>query len=135
MTSIYVDYDPNSLERFEQQGRVLKILGKGRMKTPGHPAGNQQYSSQGPFVRAASLQKLFPVYYRMNSVLAYMGEYSLQSMTKKESFEGFTYFLFTLHRRSSPPLEPCKPCTLTSHTAVPVPQEPSQAEKCCIQKG
>jgi hypothetical protein len=122
MTSIYVDYDPNSLERFEQGGNVLKILGKGRMKTPGHPAGNQQYSSQAPFVRAASLQKLFPVYYRMKSVLAYMGEYSLQSMTKKESFEGFTYFLFTLHRRSSPPLEPCKPCTLTSHTTVPVPQ-------------
>lgn len=135
MTSIYVDYDPNSLERFEQGGNVLKILGKGRMKTPGHPAGNQQYSSQAPFVRAASLQKVFPVYYRMKSVLAYMGEYALDSMTKKESFEGFTYFLFTLHRRSNSPPAACKPCTLTSHTTLPVSQEHPSAEKYCTQKG
>jgi hypothetical protein len=98
--TITVDYHPNSLERFENKGNILKILGKGRMKTPGHPAGNQQYSSQVPFLRAAMLQRSFPVYHRVYSVSTFMGEYTLVSMKKMQTFEGFTYFFFTLHRKS-----------------------------------
>lgn len=97
---IVIEYHPESLEGFENQGNILKMLGTGRMKTPGHPAGNQQYSSQAPFLRAASVQRVFPVYSRVDSVDTYMGKYSIDSFRKKQSFEGFTYFVFTLHRKS-----------------------------------
>jgi hypothetical protein len=35
-------------------------------------------------------------------VKIHMGDYALHSFQKKESFEGFTYFLFTLHRKKLP---------------------------------
>jgi hypothetical protein len=98
---IVVQYHPDSLEGFCNGGNTLKIIGTGRIRSPGHPAGNQQYHSQG-FIRLASVQRLFPAYFCHGSLKIYMGEYQLHSFAKKESFEGFTYFLYTLIRRKLP---------------------------------
>lgn len=95
--NITIVESPDSLERFTQGGNVLYKLGVGRFRSPGHPAGNQQLHSQMPFFRAASTQLRFNVY--RNTV--YMGQYALVDYCKKVSFEGFTYFLFTLHRRAA----------------------------------
>ncbi len=99
---IIVQYHPDSLEGFCNGGNTLRIIGTGRLRSPGHPAGNQQYHSQMTFLRLASVQRLFPAYYCDGSLKIHMGEYSLHSFKKKESFEGFTYFLFTLHRKKLP---------------------------------
>jgi hypothetical protein len=99
---IIVQDHPASLEGFDINGHRLRILGSGRTSTPGHPVGNQQYESQLKFLKAASRQRLFPVYHRIGTEETYMGEYALDSMKKRESFEGFTYFLFILHRKSKP---------------------------------
>lgn len=99
--SITVTYHPNSLEGFDSRGHILTILGAGRVTTPGHPAGNQQYSSQGKFFRAASIQKTFPVYHKVDESVTYMGEYAFDSFKKKQSFEGFTYFAITLYRTTT----------------------------------
>jgi hypothetical protein len=99
---IVLQYHPDSLEGFCNGGNMLKIIGSGRIRSPGHPAGNQQYHSQG-FIRLASVQRLFPAYFCHGSLKIYMGEYQLHSFAKKESFEGFTYFLYTLIRRKLPP--------------------------------
>jgi hypothetical protein len=95
---VVIEHHPESLECVQNNGNTIKMLGTGRMKTPGHPAGNQQYSSQAPFLRAAS-KGLFPVYWRVDSLVTYMGEYTVDSFQKKQSFEGFTYFVFTLFRK------------------------------------
>lgn len=100
--TITVIHHPDSLEGFDVNGHRLRILGSGRKSTPGHPVANQQYASQLNFLKAASTQRLFPVYHRVGTTETYMGEYSLNSFRKKESFEGFTYFLFTLHRKTKP---------------------------------
>ena len=101
MSEILIHYHPNSLEGFYNGGNSLKMIGAGRISSPGHPAGNQQYHSQG-FLRQASIQRLFPAYYCCGPVKIHMGDYALHSFKKKESFEGFTYFLFTLHRKKLP---------------------------------
>ena len=37
---------PNSLEKVERKGQIVKIVGRGVMKSPGHPAGHQINSRQ-----------------------------------------------------------------------------------------
>jgi hypothetical protein len=106
IVKITVIHHPESLEGFDINGHRLRILGAGRTSTPGHPVGNQQYASQLTFLKTASTQRLFPVYHRIGTEETYMGEYALDSMKKRESFEGFTYFLFTLHRKTKPLGEP-----------------------------
>jgi hypothetical protein len=102
MSEILIHYHPNSLEGFYNGGNSLRMIGAGRLCSPGHPAGNQQYHSQLPFLRQASKQWLFPAYYCCGPVKIHMGDYTVHSFKKKESFEGFTYFLFTLHRKMLP---------------------------------
>ncbi len=114
---ILVHYHPDSLEGFYSGGNRLRIIGSGRIRSPGHPAGNQQYHSQ-TILRQAYVQRLFPAYYCDRSVKIYMGEYQLHSFAKKESFEGFTYFVFTLIRRKLPPRN-------TPDSTAVVPQDQS----------
>jgi hypothetical protein len=102
MSEILIQYHPNSLEGFYNGGNSLRMIGAGRRLSPGHPAGNQQYHSQLPFLRQASKQWLFPAYYCCGPVKIHMGDYAVHSFKKKESFEGFTYFVFTLHRKRLP---------------------------------
>jgi len=102
--TIIINHHPASIERFTQGGRVLTKIGVGRMKSPGHPGGNQQLHTQLPFFRSVSKQRVFPVFWVKNSKTMYMGDYKLSSYGKRQSFEGFTYFSFTMHRVTSGPI-------------------------------
>lgn len=98
--SIEIFEHPTSLEKFTQGGKVLNKIGIGRMLSPGHPAGNQQLHSQVAFFKSSvRLQGGLPVYKSSNGKRIFMGNYVLVDYKKRMSFEGFTYFLFILHRR------------------------------------
>ena len=99
---ITIEYHPNSLEGFRINGNVLTKIGVGRLKSPGQPAGNQIYYNQVDFIRTAGKQKRFPVYHKVGETVTYMGEYSLDCIYKRHSFEGFTYFSYTLRRQLWP---------------------------------
>ena len=105
MYLLVIDH-PDSLEKIEREGQIVKVLGKGIMKSPGHPAGNQQYYRQIDFLRAASTKPyLFPIYNKDTvGRIEYLGRYKLLSFKIKMSFEGFRYFEYTMMRsvRSTP---------------------------------
>lgn len=96
---------PKSLERFTQHGNILYKLGVGKFLNPGHPAGNQQLHSQMPFFKSAALHH-FQVYKRgSDGTSEYMGSYMLEDYAKKLSFEGFSYFVFRLRRKTLSKIE------------------------------
>jgi hypothetical protein len=108
-----VEDHPASLESIERNGKIVKVLGKGRMKSPGHPSGNQMYYRQSEILNAASTcPYLIPIYnidkYKR---VEFLGEYKLHEFRMKESFEGFRYFEYTMMRveRSKPGVEPVFP--------------------------
>ena len=112
MYLLVIDH-PDSLEKIEREGQIVKVIGKGIMKSPGHPAGNQQYYSQILFLHNASIKPyLFPIYNRDTANrIEYLGQYKLLSFKIKMSFEGFRYYEFTMVRsvRSTPGVEPVFP--------------------------
>lgn len=92
---------PNSLEHFYLNGNKLTMIGAGVLKSPGHPAGNQQYYNQHPFLRLIyRLRTLHLFFKRLDGVSVYMGEYALQSFKKRVSFEGFSYFEYIFFRKT-----------------------------------
>jgi len=98
--SLILKEHKDSLETIERGGKIVKILGRGVMKSPGHPAGNQQYHSQRGLLKyltdppyAISIYKL-----DLKDKVTYLGEYRLLDMKIKESFEGFRYFEYTMSR-------------------------------------
>jgi hypothetical protein len=105
MYLLVIDH-PGSLESIEREGQIVKVLGKGIMKSPGHPAGNQQYYRQIDFLRNASIKPyLFPIYNKDSANrIEYLGRYKLLWFKIRTSFEGFRYFEFTMMRsvRSTP---------------------------------
>lgn len=112
MYLLVIDH-PDSLEKIEREGQIVKVLGKGIMKSPGHPSGNQQYYKQIDFFRPASIKShLFPVYNKDTlGRIEYLGQYKLLRFKIKISFEGFRYYEFTMMRsvRSTPGVEPVFP--------------------------
>jgi len=89
---------PDSLEKIERDGKIVKVVGKGIMKSPGHPAGNQMYYRQFEILRPASTS-LIPIFNMdTNKHVEFLGEYKLQNFRMKESFEGFRYFEYTMMR-------------------------------------
>ena len=100
ISKIEIIEHPKSLEKFTQHGNILYKLGVGKFLTPGHPAGNQQLHSQMPFFNSAARHN-FQVYTKnIDGSSDYMGEYVLHDYKKKLSFEGFSYFLFMLRRKT-----------------------------------
>lgn len=103
----------DSLEKIERDGKIVKVLGKGIMKSPGHPAGNQQNYNQIPFLLHASIKPhLFPIYNKdYANRIEYLGQYKLLSFKIRMSFEGFRYYEYTMMRsvRSTPGVEPLFP--------------------------
>jgi hypothetical protein len=103
----------DSFEKIEREGKIVKVLGKGVMKSPGHPAGNQQYYSQRSLLLHASIKPyLFPVYNKdTDGHIEYLGQYKLLRFKIKMSFEGFRYYEFTMVRSvcSTPGVEPVFP--------------------------
>jgi hypothetical protein len=112
MHLLVIDH-PNSLETIERDGQIVKVLGKGLMKSPGHPAGNQQYHNQMEFLQSVTkLPYNVPVFNRdTDNRIEYLGKYKLLSWGVKMSWPGFRYFEYTLMRveRSTPGEVPVYP--------------------------
>jgi hypothetical protein len=91
-----IKLNKGSLEKFTQNNNVLYKIGLGKMKFPGHPAGNQQWYMQKPLLQ----KSVFPTYKRDGEETIFMGYYGIETITKQVSFEGFSYFLFKLHKKN-----------------------------------
>lgn len=91
---------PASLESIERNGQIVKVLGKGLMKSPGHPAGNQQYHSQLKILQNAFKDPhLFPIFnIETDGLIIFLGLYKLLDYKIKLSNEGFRYYEFTMMR-------------------------------------
>jgi hypothetical protein len=104
---------PASLEKIERNGKIVKVLGKGLMKSPGHPSGNQMYYRQSDILKAASTSPYVIPIYNMDkeNKVEFLGKYKLHEFRMKESFEGFRYFEYTMMRVecSKPGVEPVFP--------------------------
>lgn len=105
---IVVEDHKDSIEKIERDGQIVKVIGRGIMKSPGHPAGNQLNESQIPLFRAGR----FRIYNKdLEKKIEYLGEYVILGYKIKRSFEGFRYYEFTMMRviRSMPGVEPAFP--------------------------
>lgn len=99
MYLLVIDH-PDSLEKIEREGKIVKVVGRGIMKSPGHPAGNQQYLSQVPFLLHSSKHPyMFPIYNQdYLGRIEYLGKYKMLSFRINMSFEGFRYYEYTMVR-------------------------------------
>ena len=91
---------PDSLEEICQNGRIIYLVGFGKMKSPGYPSGNQQYSSQKPFFNYAMTHPhLFSIYHRKDDLKTFLGLYSMIEIKRKITRAGFVYFEYKMIRR------------------------------------
>ena len=103
--ALYLKEHPDSIERMRPDGQVIKVIGKGILRSPGLPGGNQCIESQRDLIRAFVKQVYLPLFMSdSDQSITYMGNYYLARCEKKLTFAGFAYFEFTIHRcRRSPP--------------------------------
>ena len=93
---LVIEEHADSIESIKQNGHIVKLVGKGIMKSPGHPAGNQCYERQIPLLKLQNV----PIYNKdFNKKIEYLGLYRILTYEIKISFEGFRYFLFTMVRK------------------------------------
>jgi hypothetical protein len=91
--------DCESLEHVNDNRHIVKIIGVGAMKSPGHPAGNQCFRQQKPFIKALITQGQVPVLHKFtNGVVEYLGMYRHLTTTIKLSDAGFRYYEYKLQR-------------------------------------
>ena len=105
---LLIEDHKDSIESIERDGQIVKVLGRGLMKSPGHPAGNQSNESQLLIFRAGR----FLIYNRdLEKRVEYLGTYGMLDYKIKLSREGFRYFEFTMMRviHSMPGVEPVFP--------------------------
>ena len=100
---ILIQDHKDSLESIERDGKIIYMVGPGVLKSPGHPAGNQQHTRQAKLFRVASTK---PYYFKIfntdyNGYTEYMGEYSILDYKIKISFEGFRYYEYKMVRVKS----------------------------------
>jgi hypothetical protein len=105
--NIVIKQHRDSLERIEFNGQFVYVVGKGLMKSPGHPAGNQLFHRQNEYLRVGSTPPyLFSVFYQdIQGDVKHLGEYTIHTICKRNSFEGFSYYEFKLIRRFKARLE------------------------------
>jgi len=96
---IKITDDYESYHWISSNRAIIRYVGFGPLKSPGHPAANQQYDRQKPFVE--SWDKRTPVCVlfkdRAGNVMC-MGTYYVRNMRKCLGNEGLTYFTFELIR-------------------------------------
>ena len=105
--NIVIKEHRDSLERIEFNGQFVYVVGKGLMKSPGHPAGNQMFHRQNEYLRVGSTPPyLFSVFYQdIQGDVKHLGEYTIHTIYKRNSFEGFSYYEFKLIRKFKARLE------------------------------
>ena len=96
--------DMKSLDSVKQGGQVLYKVGIGRMKSPGHPAGNQMYYRQMPIINSLRKYQRVPVFRSISSnmpnLVEYLGMYRFNELKIGMSFEGFKYYIFKMYRQA-----------------------------------
>ena len=91
----------DSIEKIERGGHIIKMVGKGLMRSPGHPGGNQCFQRQMSLLKPPT----FPIYNKdIDKRVEYLGRYKVLNYEIKLSDAGFKYYLFTMARvrRSKP---------------------------------
>ena len=110
---VLIKYHKDSLESIERDGKIVYMIGPGVLKSPGHPAGNQQHYRQAKLFRVASTNsRYFNIFNTdYNGCTEYLGEYSILDYKIKISFEGFRYYEYKMVRVkcSMPGVEPVFP--------------------------
>ena len=82
-----------------QDGRIVKIVGYGRMLKAGHPSSNQQWLSQEPFRISMENSIIIPVFRKKShGNVVYLGSYQIKDIIKKMGYEGFSFFHVILQR-------------------------------------
>jgi len=96
---------PNSYEKILRGGNVIRVIGRGRQLSPGHPAGNQQRENQLPILNFLTKNTNIPFSHCLqNGHIQYLGQYRFNNMNKKITQEGFQYFEFEFYRNSYTPV-------------------------------
>lgn len=99
MYVVKISDDKNSLESLRPDNHVIKVLGVGLMKSPGHPSGNQINKYQLPFFNTLIKYDQVPVLYKtLHGIVEFLGFYKHSDTKIKVSKEGFRYYEHTLHR-------------------------------------
>ena len=98
--SIVIKDHKDSLESIQFNGRIIYIIGPGVLKSPGHPAGNQQYNRQFTIFNVASTKPyLFKIFNKdLEGRTEFLGEYKLLDYKIKMSFAGFRYYEYKMIR-------------------------------------
>ena len=92
---LLIEDHKESLESIERNGQVVKLIGKGLLKSPGHPAGNQSNERQLPIFRSGK----FLIYNKdLENKIELLGTYVMLGYKIKLSRAGFRYYEFTMMR-------------------------------------
>jgi hypothetical protein len=90
---------PESIETMRYDKNLVKIIGTGLKKSPGHPSGNQHISNQNHFFWSLATYNQIPVLHKnLDGNVEFLGYYRHLDTKIKISFAGFRYFEFTLQR-------------------------------------
>jgi hypothetical protein len=99
MFVVKITDDLNSLETMRYDKHVIKVLGTGLMKSPGHPSGNQLNNNQLPFFDTLTKHNHVPVLHKQwDGVVEFLGYYRHLDTKIRVSNEGFRYYEYTLQR-------------------------------------
>jgi hypothetical protein len=97
MFVVKITDDKDSLESLRPDNHVVKIVGAGIMKSPGHPSGNQLRHRQVPLFKTFTTYNQVPVLHKCyDGVVEFLGYYRFLSYNIKLSDSGFRYYEFTL---------------------------------------
>jgi hypothetical protein len=90
---IHMIEHPDSYNKVLYNDKVVEWVGIGRMKSPGHPSANQLIQRQDEFIGLYREQGSIPIFYTFpEGNVKFLGNYTLKSLKKKLSFEGFQYY-------------------------------------------
>ena len=88
-----------SYDEVLQGGRIVKLVGYGRMLKPGHPSSNQQWLTQEPFRISWENSLIIPIFRKkLVGGVTFLGNYQIKDIIKKMGFEGFSFFHVILNR-------------------------------------
>lgn len=97
MYVVKITDDKDSLEYLRPDNHVIKIVGAGIMKSPGHPSGNQFSHRQTPLFRTFCIYNQVPVLHkRLDGIVEFLGHYRFLGTKIKLTDSGFKYYEFTL---------------------------------------
>ena len=102
ITPISIIDDPRTLESITNEGRVVRIVGRGHLISPGRPGRNQNLKDQMKLRLEFYNHRYLPVLYCTKNGVMFMGLYSLAAISKKISENGFTYYEYKMHREVRP---------------------------------